>query len=132
MHRRGDFSTTAQDRSRPVWVQGNAFENKKTFGSIAMSSSHRPQRLGEVLGALIETLGIEHRLDDARIVDTWREIAGAPIGAVMGRVWVHKGILYVTITSAPWRQELYLHRNEWRRRLNDQLGTPLVQEIVFR
>ncbi|MDZ4701339.1 MAG: DUF721 domain-containing protein [Rhodothermales bacterium] len=97
-----------------------------------MSSSHRPQRLGEVLGALIERLGIEHKLDDARIVDAWREIAGAPIDAVTGRVWVNKGILYVTVTSAPWRQELFLHRNAWRRRLNDRLGTALVQEIVFR
>ncbi|MEZ4699820.1 MAG: DUF721 domain-containing protein [Rhodothermales bacterium] len=97
-----------------------------------MSSKHRPEPLGDVLGKLIGSLGIERKLDEARIVDAWKEVAGGPINAVTERVWASKGILYVVVTSATWRQELYLHRNAWRKRLNERLEAPLVQDIVFR
>jgi predicted nucleic acid-binding Zn ribbon protein len=77
-------------------------------------------------------MGIERQLEAARIVDAWNELAGAPIAAVTERVWVREQVLYVRITSSTWRQELFLHRQAWRDRLNERLGKPLVAEIVFR
>lgn len=97
-----------------------------------MASPHRPRPLGEVLNRLIGAMGIENKLDDARIVEAWNEIAGAPIQAVTQRAWARNGILYVVLSSSTWRQELFLHRAAWRRRLNEKLEAPVVQEIVFR
>ena len=63
---------------------------------------------------------------------TWAVLAGPQINAVTHSAWVKGNRLYVKLTSAAWRQELHLRREEWRRQLNEQLGADLVREIVFR
>jgi predicted nucleic acid-binding Zn ribbon protein len=97
-----------------------------------MAPYQSPRRLGDVLGDVIKELGIERRLDEARVVEAWAELAGAHINARCESVWVNRGKLYVKIGSAAWRQELHLQRRDWCRRLNERLGADLVEEIVFR
>ena len=98
---------------------------------MAMHTS-RPQRLGDVLQAVIGDMGIREKMDEARMVESWAIIAGPRIDAVTDKAWVKRGHLFVRITSAVWRHELHLRRNEWRERLNEHLGADLVKEIVFR
>ena len=97
-----------------------------------MPSSFAPVHLGDVLQDLIEALGIQHKLDDSRIVEAWKNLAGASINDVTDAVWVARGNLYVKISSSTWRHELYLHRFEWRDRVNDRVGARIIREIVFR
>ncbi len=91
-----------------------------------------PQSLGSVLSSLIDTLGIQRKLNEARAVEGWAVLAGNQINAVTDSVWIKGDKLFVKITSAAWRQELYLRRREWCERLNEHLGSPIVSEIVFR
>ena len=97
-----------------------------------MASGHRPQPLKDVLGKLIGNLGIEGRLEAARVVEAWGEVAGSPIASVTERVWMAGDVLHVKVRSATWRQELFLRRGEWCERLNGHLGGAYVKEIVFR
>jgi predicted nucleic acid-binding Zn ribbon protein len=92
----------------------------------------RPQRLGALLQSVIADLGIERRIDEARVVEMWAAIAGPQVNAVTQSVWMKGDRLYVRVTSAAWRNELYLRRSAWLRRLNDELKTSPVREIVFR
>ena len=94
--------------------------------------SNRPQPLGDVLSSVIRRLGIRDKLDAARTVQAWAEVAGPQVNAVTDTAWVHHHRLYVKIHSAAWRQELHLQRRLWRDRLNEHLGAELVEEIVFR
>lgn len=50
----------------------------------------------------------------------------------IGKTWIRGSKLFVSVNSAVWRQELHLRREEWRQRLNEELGSELIQEIVFR
>lgn len=91
-----------------------------------------PQALGEVLSGVIRELGIQQKLDEVKIVETWAAIAGHKINGITETAWVKGDTLFVKITSSAWRQELHMQRGNWCRRLNEQLGKPLVREIVFR
>jgi predicted nucleic acid-binding Zn ribbon protein len=91
-----------------------------------------PQPLGSVLSDVIDELGIQRRLDEARTIEAWAEMAGPQINAVTDSAWVSRGKLFVKITSAAWRHELHLQRRAWRGRLNERLGKDLVEDIVFR
>lgn len=95
-------------------------------------ASHSPQKLGDVLGDVIDKLGIRRQIDEARVVEEWANLAGPQINGVTKTAWVKRDTLYVKITSAAWRQELHLRRHDWRDRLNERLGAELIQKIVFR
>lgn len=91
-----------------------------------------PRMLHEVLPEAIDRLGIRTRLDAARTVEGWAYLAGPQINRVTHSAWVRGDRLFVKLTSAAWRYELYLQRRAWRDRLNEHLGAELVREILFR
>lgn len=97
-----------------------------------MPSGNRPKPLGDVLESVINELGIRPKIDEARVIETWASLAGPQINGVTSSVWMKGRRLFVKVRSAPWRQELHMRRGEWRRKLNEELGEELVEEIVFR
>lgn len=94
--------------------------------------SATPQHIGSVLADLVERLGIGPRLQEAKAVEAWAELAGPAIIAVTDSVRVRSGRMVVKITSPTWRYELSLQRNEWRDRVNDYVGKEVVREVIFR
>ena len=94
--------------------------------------SNRPQRLGDVLSKVIEEMGLRPKMDKARIVEAWAQVAGPQVNGVTEEAWVKGERLFVKIRSAAWRQELQMQRGRWRKRLNDELGADLVKKIIFR
>jgi predicted nucleic acid-binding Zn ribbon protein len=92
----------------------------------------QPQSIGAALALYMKESGLEHRVDEARVLEMWREIAGEAIHAVTREIRIYNGILYVHLWSAAWRSALYQQRFEWRNKLNEALGKDLVQDIVFR
>lgn len=97
-----------------------------------MPDSNPPRPLGEVLKEVINQLDVQEEIDEARVVETWASLAGKDINGVTESVWMDGSTLYVKITSAAWRQELHMNRRKWRERLNGELDTNPVEEIVFR
>lgn len=97
-----------------------------------MPSKNNPRPLGEVLQEVLDQLGVQHKIDEARVIETWASLAGTDINSVTDSAWLEGSTLYVKITSAAWRQELHMNRRQWRERLNDALDTDLISEIVFR
>lgn len=97
-----------------------------------MPSNDGPRPLGEVLKEVIDELGVQEEIDEARVIETWASVAGTKINSVTESAWMKGSTLYVKITSAAWRQELHMNRRQWRERLNGALESDLVDEIIFR
>lgn len=95
-------------------------------------SGNSPQRLGKVLQEVIDTLGVRGGIDKARTIEAWAMLVGPDVNAVTRRVWVEGRILCVQLTSSARRHQLHMQRSELRRKLNSELGEPLVEEIRFR
>ncbi len=76
-------------------------------------------------------MGIQHKLDEVRTIESWAALAGPHINAATASVWIRGDKLFVKLTSSVWRQELHLQRAQWRTQLNEALGAELVREIVF-
>lgn len=91
-----------------------------------------PKPLGEVLQEVIDQMGLRKKLDEARVIEAWAVLAGPQINGVTTSVWIRGTTLYVKVRSSAWRQELHLRRRAWRQRLNGELGSDLIDEIVFR
>ena len=92
----------------------------------------QPQKLGDVLKALIDRLGIREELDDAAIVEAWAAVAGPEVNAYTETAWMRGRKLFVKITSAARRNQLHMRRSALKRQLNLELGSDVIDEIVFR
>ena len=96
------------------------------------SRKNSPRPLGEVLREVTRSLGIDGKLQQGRIIATWEEVLGERMAGHVERSWMKGDRLYIRVKSPAWRQEIHLRRQEWRRRLNEELGEDLVSEIVVR
>lgn len=97
-----------------------------------MREDFKVQRLGKVLNKLVAEWGWEQRLDEARAVEAWRELAGDHVNKHTRKVYFKRGRLHVFITSSVWRHQLHMQRSQWVKRLNDELGKDVISEIVYR
>ena len=97
-----------------------------------MSSRHSPQPLGKLVKSIIDEMGIQSKIDEAQVVETWAALAGPNVNARTQSAWVKNKTLYVKINSSAWRQELQMRKKDWLERLNQELGRKLVEDIVFR
>ena len=97
-----------------------------------MSRFKKPSSLSSLLSGVVDDLGVKTRLGEAGVEDTWRKVAGPQADRVTRRVRMTDGKLTVYLTDATWRHALHAQREDWKDRVNEALGQPLVQEIVFR
>ncbi len=93
--------------------------------------SSGPVALSDLLDGAIDDLGVRGGMEEARAVEVWHELAGPIIAKVTERVWTRRGKMYVELNSGTWRQELHMHRAQWRDRLNETLGKRIIHEIIF-
>lgn len=91
----------------------------------------KPQSLASVLAEVIDRHGYRAKIDEVRAVEAWAYIAGPQINRVTERVWVSKRKLHVQLTSSAWRQQLHMQRDDWCRRVNDELGSAVIDVVVF-
>ena len=66
------------------------------------------------------------------VIAKWEEMLGEAMQPHIEKSWMKGDKLFVKVRSAAWRQELHLRREEWRKRLNNEVGSDVVREIVFR
>jgi predicted nucleic acid-binding Zn ribbon protein len=97
-----------------------------------MSRSRKPVALSSLIDGVVDRLGVGGRIKEARVEETWTQLAGPGIARVTSRVRLHGNKLVVQLTSSAWRNELHLQRGAWRDRINEALGSEVVKEIVFR
>ena len=96
-----------------------------------MPRKNKTVTLGEALGRLVRSLGMEGRLEEQQAVDKWALVVGDRIARHARAVYLDGGKLVVEVESAAWRQELFYMKQEILNRLDRSIGKPLVQDIIF-
>ncbi len=77
-------------------------------------------------------LGIDKTLSEYEVVTSWDAIVGEQIAKVTKAERLENGILFVSVATAPWRNELTMKRREIVARINGAVGKNVVKEIRFR
>lgn len=91
-----------------------------------------PIRIGDVLRECLEQSRMTGRLDESEACRRFPDVVGADIARLCGRPAMQKGLMTVKVGNAPLRQELNMQRGRIRELLNDALGKPTVEDIIFR
>lgn len=88
--------------------------------------------LKDVLKDMVETYRLKNRLHQTKIQQLWNSVMGNSISRHTSDLKVRKNKLYITIESAPLRQELAFGRDKIRRMMNQELGEEYLEEVVIR
>jgi len=98
----------------------------------SMKRSRTARSIGDILGEVVRSMGIEGPLARGHVIATWEGIMSDQMKQQVEKCWVRGDKLYVRVSNAAWRQELHLRREEWRLRLNSELGNEIIKDIFFR
>lgn len=90
------------------------------------------QPLSEVLRDYINENNIGRKLKAIDIVKSWEELLGKTIAHYTRNVSLKNRTLFIEISSPVVKNELFMMREEIKRKLNEKAGEELVDEIIFK
>ncbi|MCE5313843.1 MAG: DUF721 domain-containing protein [Armatimonadota bacterium] len=88
-------------------------------------------RLGGVLNASLEEMGLRHKVMEFQVVARWPEVVGSNIAGASMADKIRDGVLYVCCKSSTWANELSFHKEHIMKKLNDSAGKKIVTDIRF-
>lgn len=86
----------------------------------------------DALKDMIQELRIGPQLSETRVKSLWEELMGKTISTYTSNISVRKNVLYLTILSAPLKQELSYGKDKIRTLLNEELGEEFIKDVVIR
>jgi len=92
----------------------------------------KTQVLGEVISQILKEQNLQQPLLERRVVAAWETVLGKTVMQYTSDIWVQNRSLFVRITSAALRHELFLTRLQIRDKLNACAGAEVIKEIVLR
>ena len=87
------------------------------------------ETVATVIRRFLQEQGLEKPFLEHRLVKAWPELMGPLVQKYTGRIEVRNGIMYVQITSAALRQELFIARKELVQKLNEEAGAEIISDI---
>jgi predicted nucleic acid-binding Zn ribbon protein len=95
------------------------------------ANNEEPQRIGKIMEGLLSEKGLLTYCKEYSIIKKWPHIVDNSMAKNSSCERVEKGIVYVKISSAPWRQEALYMKEKLLKRIREELGCPTVKDIVF-
>ena len=90
------------------------------------------QSLKQVLKDMVETYRLRSRLNQTKIQRIWEKLMGSAIAKYTTDIKIRKDKLYLTIESAPLRQELSFGKEKIVKMINQELGENFIRDVVIR
>ena len=85
--------------------------------------------IGIVIRQFLQENGLEKPFLEHKVAEALPRLMGKMIAKYTGTLNVKNGTLYVQITSAALRQELFLARDILIKKLNDEVGAEIITDI---
>ncbi|MBN2681271.1 MAG: DUF721 domain-containing protein [Bacteroidales bacterium] len=88
--------------------------------------------INEVLQAYVKALGFEEKLKETSIINSWESLVGKMVANSTRKIEIYKGVMFVHLNSSIVRNELMMIRNELMKRMNENVGSEVIKEIVLK
>ena len=83
----------------------------------------------ELINQMLRAYGLGDKLDEMSLVKSWEDVVGKMIARHTTDVHYQAGTLYVSLDSAPLRQELSYAKTDLIERLNRKAGKRMVVDL---
>ena len=88
--------------------------------------------LAEALKLLLREYRLQGQLDETHLRSVWEQTMGKTIATYTSSIQVKKGILYLTILSAPLKHELTYAKDKICVLVNEKMGKAYIKDVVIR
>lgn len=97
-----------------------------------MGFGNKPQSMDELLKEFMKRIPHRTKLQRGMVLHVWPEIVGDKIAAVTRNLHFEGNRLVLEVNNSAWRHEIHMKRFSIAKRLNEKVGSKVVQEIVVR
>ena len=87
--------------------------------------------LGDVINQFLKESKLDKPLYEQRLLNAWPEVLGPNIQSYTSALSIKNKILYVSITSAVLRHDLFISRAQIVESLNKYVGKEVISDIIF-
>jgi len=94
--------------------------------------ANKNESLKNILEDLFKAYGWTEKMDGVRIVNSWEKVVGSIIANHTTKLYVNRGVLFVSVDSAALSHELFMERSELVDKLNKEIGKKVITEIVIK
>ena len=103
------------------------------MSKLSPKSRHSDEQpLKEVLLKMLEVYKLKGKLNQSRVKSLWANLMGPSIMMHTSEIKVFREKLYVTIDSAPLRQELFMGRAKILKMINEELGEAYLKDVIIK
>lgn len=88
--------------------------------------------LKEVLQELMKAYRMEDKLQEAQVINSWEMVVGGIFARHTQKLQIKNRVLFVSLDSAALRSELAMARSKLVEMLNKEVGSKVIDDIVFR
>ena len=96
-----------------------------------MEKDNHEMNLKELIGRFVSQSGKQHLMDRQLLFERWPEYVGPMCAQFSKCVDLRNGILYVRVTNAALKFELFGHKSQIIKRIESDFG-PMVKDIMFK
>lgn len=107
------------------------FAGRRTKRAGTARKSSRPERVGTVVDALLDRIGIRGRVERAATAASWSDSVGPHIARVTRATRVRGRTLFVEVENASWLTELNMMKRSLLEGLNEDRESGKIDKIVF-
>lgn len=87
--------------------------------------------VGAIVAAMLDRCGLREKINEQKALNAWESVVGPHIAAATKVEKLSEGILLVSCKSSTWANELSLHKDSIKARLNEAAGSEVVKDIRF-
>ena len=88
--------------------------------------------IGEVIRSYLQETGIDQKLKEVKLIESWEEIVGKMISNRTKKIEIKNGKMIIYLKSSVVRNELMMLRESLKEALNKKAGEDIIQEIVLK
>lgn len=97
-----------------------------------MKRKANEQSLKEVIDEMLKAYKLDGRLSEVRLINSWEKVVGKMIARHTKDLYINRRKLYITLDSAALRDELSYARTKILNMLNEEAGTEVIEEVIFK
>lgn len=90
------------------------------------------QTLKEVLQDMVEFYKLRSKLNQTKVQQLWNRMMGQVVSNYTTDIKLRRKKLYISISSAPLRQELSYGKEKIIKMLNEELGGEFIEDVIIR
>jgi hypothetical protein len=89
------------------------------------------QSIKEVIEELINTYKLRGKINEIRLQHSWEQLMGQTVAVRTKEIYLRGKILFIRVSSAPLKAELFYAADKIKKLLNEQLEGEYIEEVRF-